>query len=148
MKIVLRVDVANLGRRGDLVDVADGYARNYLVPRGLAIQATSGAVRQADSMRRARQVRDSSEREGAEAMAGQLGAGRVQITARAGEGGRLFGSVTSSDVAEAVASQTGVQLDRRKVHLHEPIKTLGVHEVPVRLHTDVEATITVEIVAE
>jgi large subunit ribosomal protein L9 len=148
MKIVLRADVANLGRRGDLVDVADGYARNYLVPRGLAIQATAGATRQSDTMRRARQVRDTSEREGAESMARQLGSGRVQITARSGEGGRLFGSVTSSDVAEAVVAQTGVQLDRRKVHLHEPIKTLGVHEVPVRLHTDVEATITVEIVSE
>lgn len=147
MRIVLRSDVANLGRKGDLVEVADGYARNYLVPKGLAIQATRGVVRQAEGMRRARQVRDTKEREGAEATARQLGAHRIEIAARAGEGGRLFGSVTTSDVAEAVEAQTGVHLDRRKLHLDEPIKTLGVHEVPVRLHADVEVVVTVEVVA-
>lgn len=147
MRIVLRSDVANLGRKGDLVEVADGYARNYLVPKGLAIQATRGVVRQGEGMRRARQVRDTKEREGAEATARQLEARRIEIAARAGEGGRLFGSVTTSDVAEAVEAQTGVHLDRRKLRLDEPIKTLGVHEVPVRLHADVEVVVTVEVVA-
>jgi large subunit ribosomal protein L9 len=140
--------VANLGRRGDLVDVADGYARNFLVPKGMAIAATPGAVKQAESMKRARSVRDLSERQGAEATARQLISAKVKITARAGEGGRLFGSVTSSDVAEAVLAQTGISLDRRKLGLDEPIKTLGVHEVPVRLHTEVEVPITVEIVSQ
>jgi large subunit ribosomal protein L9 len=147
VKIVLRSDVSNLGRKGDLVDVADGYARNYLVPRGLAIKASSGVSRQAESMRRSRQVRDTREREGAEATARQLEARRVQIPARSGEGGRLFGSVTAVDVAEAVEAQTGVHLDRRRLHL-DPIKTLGVHEVSVRLHPEVEVTVTVEVVTQ
>ena len=147
MKIVLRADVANLGRKGDLVDVADGYARNYLVPRGLAIQATRGITRQAEAMRRSRQVRDTREREGAQATARQLAAQRIEVTARAGEGGRLFGSVTAADVAEAVEAQTGIHIDRRRLHL-EPIKTLGVHEVPLRLHADVEVPLTVEVVAQ
>jgi large subunit ribosomal protein L9 len=148
VKIVLRADVANLGRKGDLVDVADGYARNYLVPRGLAIQATRGITRQAEAMRRSRQVRDTREREGAQVTARQLAAQRIEITARAGEGGRLFGSVTAVDVAEAVEAQTGIHIDRRRLHLGEPIKTLGVHEVPLRLHAEVEVPLTVEVVAQ
>jgi large subunit ribosomal protein L9 len=148
MKIVLRSDVVNLGRKGDLVEVADGYARNYLVPKGLAIQATPGVARQAEAMRRSRTVRDTREREGAQATATQLGSRRVQITARAGESGRLFGSGTTTDVAEAVEAQLGVKLDRRRLHLDEPIKSLGVHEVPVRLHTEVETIVTIEVVAD
>ncbi|HEY3238903.1 MAG TPA: 50S ribosomal protein L9 [Acidimicrobiia bacterium] len=148
MKIVLRSDVANLGRKGDLVEVADGYARNYLVPKGLAITASKGSARQSEAMRRSRQVRDTKEREGAEAMARLLETRRIEITARAGEGGRLFGSVTTTDVAEALEAQAGVHLDRRKLHLDEPIKTLGVHEVPVRLHPEVPVVITVEVVAQ
>jgi large subunit ribosomal protein L9 len=148
MKIVLRADVANLGRKGDLVDVADGYARNYLVPRGLAFQATKGVARQAESMRRSRQVRDSKEKEGAAATANQLAVARIEIKARGGEGGRLFGSVTTADVAAAVEAQTGIHIDRRKLHLEEPIKTLGVHEVPIRLHAEVDAILTVEVVSQ
>jgi large subunit ribosomal protein L9 len=148
MKIVLRADVANLGRKGDLIDVADGYARNYLVPRGLAFRATKGVARQAESMRRARQVRDTKEREGAVATANQLATARIEIKARGGEGGRLFGSVTTADVAAAVEAQTGIHLDRRRLHLDEPIKTLGVHEVPVRLHAEVDAVLTVEVVPQ
>lgn len=147
MKIVLRTDVENLGNKGDLVEVAPGYARNYLVPKGLAIAATEGATRQAEAMRRSRQVRDSREKEGAEATARQLAAKRIEIKGRAGEGGRLFGSVTSTDIAEAVEAQTGVHLDRRKLHV-EPIKTLGTHEVPVRLHSEVEVPLTIEVVSE
>lgn len=147
MKIVLRADVQNLGNKGDLVEVAPGYARNYLVPKGLAIAATDGVTRQAESMRRSRQVRDKREKERAEATARQLAAKRVEIKARAGEGGRLFGSVTSTDIAEAVEAQTGVQLDRRKLHV-EPIRTLGAHEVPVRLHAEVEVPLTIEVVPQ
>ena len=147
MKIVLRADVANLGNKGDLVDVAPGYARNYLVPKGLAIAATEGVMRQAESMRRSRQVRDLREKEGAEAVARQLAATRIQISARSGEGGRLFGSVTSTDIAEAIEAQTGIHLDRRKLHV-EPIKTLGVHEIPIRLHSEVEVPITIDVVSQ
>jgi large subunit ribosomal protein L9 len=148
VKIVLRSDVANLGLRGDLVDVADGYARNYLVPRGLAMAATKGSVRQAEAMSRARAVRDVRDREGAQALKSQLEAARVTITARAGEGGRLFGSVTTSDVADAVEAQAHIPLDRRKLHLDEPIKSLGVHEIPIRLHAEVTATLTLEVVTQ
>src|SRR5207237_10379613 len=106
-----------------------------------------GREEQAQSSRRARQVRDGREKEGAEATARQLAAKRVEIKARAGEGGRLFGSVTSADIAEAVEAQTGVKLDRRKMSV-EPIKSLGTHEVPVRLHTDVTVPITVEVISQ
>ena len=147
MKIVLRADVENLGNKGDLVEVAPGYARNYLVPKGLAMAANAGVMRQAESMRRSRQVRDMKEKEGAEATARQLAAKRVEIRARSGEGGRLFGSVTSTDIAEAVEAQTGVKLDRRKLTV-EPIKTLGTHEIPVRLHSEVEVPLTVEVVSQ
>jgi large subunit ribosomal protein L9 len=147
VKIVLRADVDNLGNKGDLVEVAPGYARNYLVPKGLAIAATDGAVRQAESMRRSRQVRDRREKEGAESTARQLAAKRIEIKARAGEGGRLFGSVTSTDIAEAVEAQTGIHLERRKLHI-EAIRTLGTHEVPIRLHAEVEVPLTIEVVAQ
>ena len=147
MKIVLRADVANLGNKGDLVDVAPGYARNYLVPKGLALAATVGVMRQAESMRRSRQVRDMREKEGAEAVARQLAATRIQIIARSGEGGRLFGSVTSTDIAEAIEAQTGIHLDRRKLHV-EPIKTLGAHEIPIRLHSEVEVPVTIDVISQ
>jgi large subunit ribosomal protein L9 len=148
VKIVLRADVANLGNKGDLVDVADGYARNFLVPRGLAMQATRGVVKQAESMRRSRQVRDARDRQGAEAIARQLVARTIEVRARAGEGGRLFGSVTNGDIVDAVQAQAGIELDRRKLHLDEPLKSIGVHEVPVRLHPEVEFRITIDVVAE
>ena len=147
MKVVLRADVEHLGQKGDLVDVADGYARNFLVPRGLALRATSGIQKQADAMRRNRDARDRREREAAQAIADQLVAPTIQIQARAGEGGRLFGSVTSSDVADAVQTQIGVELDRRKLDLDEPLKELGVSDLVVRLHPEVTATLRVEVVA-
>lgn len=148
MKIVLRDDVENLGRKGDLLEVADGYARNYLVPRGLAIKATKGAARQADAMRRSREARDVRDRAGAEEVAARLTGARIEIRARAGEGGKLFGSVTNADVAEAVQRVTDVELDRRSIELTEPLKELGPAEVPVRLHPDVTATLSVEVVAD
>ena len=148
MKIVLREDVEQLGRKGDICDVADGYARNFLVPRGLAMAATRGTVAQAASMRRSRTARDTREREGAQALAARLAGARVEVAARAGEGGRLFGSVTNADVAEALLARTGVEIDRRRIALDEPIKELGETEVPIRLHTDVDAVVTVVVVAE
>ncbi len=147
MQVVLRADVEGVGKKGDVLDVADGFARNFLIPKGRAIKATAGVQRQADAMRRSRDLKDARDREGAEAVARTLVPEVIRIPAKAGSEGRLFGSVTSTDVAEAVASQTGVQLDRRKLRLDEPIKTLGAHEVPVKLHSDVEFRLNVEVVA-
>jgi large subunit ribosomal protein L9 len=147
MRIVLRADVENLGKKGDLVEVADGFARNYLVPRGLALRATPGIQRQADAMRRNREARDRREREAAEAIASQLSGRTVTVTARAGAEGRLFGSVTNADVAEAIQAAAGVEVDRRKVGLDEPVKELGTFDAPVRLHPDVVAVVHVEVVA-
>ena len=148
MKVVLRDDVENIGRKGDLIEVTDGFARNFLVPRGLAMKATKGVVQQADAMRRNREARDARDREAAQALADQLTGKRIELRARAGEGGRLFGSVTSADVADAVRAQTGVELDRRKTQLAEPLKELGAVEVPVKLHADVEVILTVDVVPE
>lgn len=146
MKIVLRADVEHLGQKGDLVDVADGYARNFLVPRGLALRATDGIQKQADAMRRNRDARDRREREAAQAIADQL-TPTIQIKARAGEGGRLFGSVTSSDIAAAVLDQIGIAVDRRDIALDEPLKELGASDLVLRLHPEVTATLRVEVVA-
>jgi large subunit ribosomal protein L9 len=146
MKVVLRADLANLGKRGDVCEVADGYGRNYLLPKGLAIPATSGGQAQADAMRRSRDLRDTRDREAAETVARTLVPVVIRIPAKAGSEGKLFGSVTASDVADAVASQTKVVLDRRRLHLDEPIKTLGTHEVPVKLHAEVEFRVTVDVV--
>ncbi len=148
MRVVLRDDVENIGRKGDLIEVTDGFARNYLVPRGLAMKATKGVVQQAEAMRRNREARDARDREAAQALADQLSGQRIELRARAGEGGRLFGSVTSADVVDAVRAQTGVELDRRKTQLAEPLKELGAVEVPVKLHSDVEVTLTVDVVPE
>jgi large subunit ribosomal protein L9 len=148
VKVVLRDDVDNVGRKGDLIEVTDGFARNYLVPRGLAMKATKGVVQQAEAMRRNREARDAREREVAQALADQLTGQRIELRARAGEGGRLFGSVTSADVVDAVRAQTGVELDRRKTQLADPLKELGAVEIPVKLHTDVEVTLTVDVVPE
>ena len=148
MKVILRSDVSNLGKRGDILDVADGYARNFLVPKGLAMKASTGASAQAASMRRARDVRDAQDRAAAEALATTLVPKVITVAARAGSEGKLFGSVTASDIAAAVEEQTNVVLDRRKIVLHEPIKTLGTHTVPVKLHADVEFPVTLDVVAE
>jgi large subunit ribosomal protein L9 len=148
VKVVLREDVETLGNKGDLVEVADGYARNFLVPRGLAMKATKGVVAQAEAMRRNRAARDARERAAAEEIAGRLEGRRVPLAARAGEGGKLFGSITSADVAEAVAALAETEIDRKAITLAEPLKELGEVEVPVRLHPDVVATVTVEVVAE
>jgi large subunit ribosomal protein L9 len=146
MRIVLRSDLPNLGKRGDICDVADGYGRNYLLPKKLAILASSGVTSQATAMRRSRDLRDAKDREAAELVARTLVPVVIKIPVRASGDNRLFGSVTSSDVAAAVAEQTGVELDRRRLHLEEPIKALGTHEVPVKLHSDVEFRVTVEVV--
>jgi large subunit ribosomal protein L9 len=148
MQVILRTDVPELGKRGDVLDVADGYARNYLVPKGYAMKATAGAADQAASMRRARDVRDAQDRAAAEALATTLVPRVITVSARAGSEGRLFGSVTAADIAAAIEAQADVQIDRRKLALAEPIKSLGTHIVPAKLHADVEFPVTVDVVAE
>jgi large subunit ribosomal protein L9 len=146
MRVVLRADVSGVGKKGDILDVADGYARNYLVAKGMAFKASDGVVAQAQSMRRARDLKDAKDREAAETVARTLVPAVIRVPARAGAEGKLFGSVTAADLASAVADQVGVDLDRRRIHLDEPIKSLGTHTVPVKLHADVEFPITVEVV--
>lgn len=146
VKVILRSDIDNVGKRGDICDVADGYARNYLLPKGLAMVATDGAVAQAASMRRARDLRDAQDRSSAEEVARTLVPRVITIKAKSGAGGRLFGSVTSADIVEAVEAQTGIVLDRRQLHLDDPIKVLGTHSVQVKLHSDVQFPVNLEIV--
>ncbi|HEX3564709.1 MAG TPA: 50S ribosomal protein L9 [Acidimicrobiales bacterium] len=146
MRVVLRTDVDNLGKRGDIREVADGYARNFLLPKGHAIVAGTGLDAQATAMRRARDRRDAKDREAAETVAKLLVPEVIRIPARAGSEGKLFGSVTAADVVAAVTEQTGIDLDRRRVHLVDPIRSLGVHQVAVKLHADVEFPVTIEVV--
>ena len=146
MKLVLRSDVNGLGKRGDILDVADGYARNYLIPGGRAIAATPKIEDQAKAMRRSRDVSDARDREGAETVARKLVPMVIKIPARAGVEGRLFGSVTTQDVVAAVQEQAGVTLARRRLVTDEVIRSIGTHEVGVRLHPEVEFRITVEVV--
>jgi large subunit ribosomal protein L9 len=148
IKVILRTDVNELGKRGDVLEVADGYARNYLVPKGLAMKATAGAASQAVSMRRARDLRDAQDRSAAEMLATTLVPKVITVTARAGSEGKLFGSITAADISAAIEDQANVQLDRRKLVLAEPIKTLGTHVVPAKLHSEVEFPVTIEVVAE
>lgn len=147
MKVVLRADVDGVGKKGDILSVADGYARNFLIPKGRAMKATAGVEAQAGAMRRSRDVKDARDREGAEAVARTLVPLVIRIPARSGNEGKLFGSVTAADVVAAVAAQAGVDLDRRRLHIESPIRTLGAHEVPVRLHADVEFRLNVEVVS-
>ena len=148
MQVILRSDVDGLGKTGDVLDVAAGYARNYLVPKGLAMKASPGAITQAASMRRARDTRDSDARAAAEEVAKRLVPEVVSISARVGRGDTLYGSVTTADIAAAVESQTGIEIDRRVLSLDEPIKTTGTHSVNAKLHTDVQFAITVEVAAD
>ena len=145
MRIVLRTDVENVGKKGDILEVADGFARNYLIPKGRAIAATKGVQSQADAMRRSRDKKDSADREAAEVVARTLVPTVITISAKAGAEGKLFGSVTTTELAESVQAQTGIELDRRRIHLDEPIRSVGTHEVPVKLHADVEFRLTVEV---
>ena len=147
MKVILAADVEPLGKKGDVVVVKDGYARNFLVPKGLALTATKGSLRQAEQMRRAREEVEAKAREAAQGRVAALEASPIYISARAGEGGKLFGSVTNSDIARAIDEQLGQQIDRHDVRLDEPIRSLGTHTVTIHLHEQVNATVTVEVLA-
>ena len=147
MKVILAADVEKLGHKGDVVTVANGYARNFLVPKGLAMIASKGGLRQAEQMRRAREEAQRKAKEEAAAKVASLAASPVYISARAGEEGKLFGSVTNSDVARAIVEQLGEQVDRRDIRLEDPIRSLGTHQVEVNLHEEVNALVTVEVIA-
>jgi large subunit ribosomal protein L9 len=147
MEVILREHVDNLGRRGEVVKVADGYARNYLLPRKLALLATEGNKQQIERERAKFDAREQEEMKVAEAMAARVGAVEIEIVRKVGDTAALYGSVTSADVAEALAKK-GFDIDRRKLNLPEPIKKLGEYDVPLRLHRDVTVPIKVKVVAE
>jgi large subunit ribosomal protein L9 len=147
MKVILRSDRKGLGKRGDIVEVSDGHARNFLLPKGHAIPATDGAVQQAGAMRRSRDLRDAADRESAQAVASKLVSTTITIAVKAGTEGRLFGSVTSADVADAIQAQAHITIDRRKLTV-DHIKTTGTYQVPAKLHADVEFPVTVDVVAK
>lgn len=147
MKVLLRDDIDGVGKRGDIVDVSRGFARNYLLPAGRGVEASPGIASQAAAMRRSRDLRDAKDRESAESVATVIAGQTLVVKARAGSEGRLFGSVTTADVAAALEAQTGAVVDRRRILLEEPIKSLGTHNVPVRLHSDVATEVIVEVVA-
>ena len=147
MKLILTNEVTGLGAPGDVVEVAAGYGRNYLVPRGLAMPWTRGAEKQVELIRRARSAREIRSLDDAKAAAAELRDLTVRLPRRAGTSGRLFGSVGSADIAEAVRAAGGPELDRRRIEVPDPIKTTGSHEVRVRLHPEVTATVTIEVVA-
>ncbi len=148
MKVILRSDVDQVGKRGDLVDVSDGHARNHLIPKGLAMRATPDAELQAEQMRKAREVRDTKAVEAAQEIATRLVPQVIHITAKAGEAGALFGAVHEAEIVQAVKEQTEVELDRKIIAIDEPIKTTGTHYVMAKLHQEVQFPITLEIEAE
>ncbi|RKS06646.1 LSU ribosomal protein L9P [Nocardiopsis sp. Huas11] len=146
MKLILTHEVNGLGAPGDVVEVKNGYGRNYLLPRGFAIRWTRGGQKQIDLIQRARSARDIRSLDEAKQVAGQVGALNVRLKQRAGEGGRLFGSVTPADIAEAVKAVGGPELDKRRIEIKNPIKSVGDYKVQVRLHPEVSATIKLDVV--
>jgi large subunit ribosomal protein L9 len=147
IEVILREDVKSLGKAGEMVRVKPGYARNFLLPQGLAFEATEGNKKRIAAETRARGVRNDAERTEAERFAATLGGVTLTLTGKAGEEGKLFGSITTQDIAEGLAAQ-GHQVDRRRIELEHPIKTLGHHTVGVRLHPEVHAEVRVSVVAE
>jgi large subunit ribosomal protein L9 len=146
MKLILTQEVTGLGAPGDVVEVAGGYGRNYLVPRGLAMRWTRGAEKQIELIQRARSARDIRGLGDAREAADRLASLQVRLETRAGSGGRLFGSVSPADIAAAVKAAGGPELDRRRIEIKNPIRTVGAHQVSVRLHPEVTATLDVEVV--
>ncbi|QES49140.1 50S ribosomal protein L9 [Streptomyces venezuelae] len=147
MKIILTHEVSGLGTAGDVVDVKDGYARNYLVPRGFAIRWTKGGEKDVAQIRRARKIHEIATIEQANEVKAKLEGTKVRLATRSGDAGRLFGSVTPADIAAAIEASGGPKVDKRRVELGAPIKTLGSYQVSVRLHADVVANLGVEVVA-
>jgi large subunit ribosomal protein L9 len=148
MKIILQKPVDNLGEPGQIVQVADGYARNYLIPRGFAMAATKGAVKHAERLRSLQDERVRRARTEAEALASRLAKTPVRIQVQAGEDGRIFGSITGHHIADQVEAQLGEKIDHRDVRLDEPIRSLGAHTVKVHLHPEVDAAVTLDVAAQ
>jgi large subunit ribosomal protein L9 len=146
MKLILTADVNPLGKRGDVVDVAEGYARNFLLPRRFAIKANPGALQQAESIREARIEAEARAKEHAENIAQQLVGSRVVLAAQAGDEGQLYGSVSLADVIEGINRFTGIQLERGQVEMDKPIKAIGLHEIQIKLHPDVEFPVTLDVI--
>jgi large subunit ribosomal protein L9 len=146
MKVILTNNVDALGAKGDVVDVSDGYARNYLVPKKLAVKASEGALRQAEAMRAARIAAEAKELDDARELANALAGTRVVVAARAGDSGNLFGSIGASDVAAAIVKFTGVEIDKKIVAIDDPIKEIGLHEVMLRPHSEVEVGVTLDVI--
>jgi large subunit ribosomal protein L9 len=147
MKLILTQEITGLGAPGDVVEVAGGYGRNYLVPRGLAMRWTRGAEKQIDLIKRARSARDIRGLDDARDAASRLGSLSVRLETKAGASGRLFGSVSPADIAAAVRAAGGPELDKRRIEVRNPIKTIGAHQVTVRLHPELSATLDVEVVS-
>ncbi len=146
MKIILTQEVSGLGAPGDVVEVKDGYGRNYLLPRGEAIRWSKGAERTAESIKTARASRAVRDAEHAVEIKSKLESGPVPVKVKAGESGRLFGAVTSADIADALAETSGEPVDRRTIQIGNPIKSLGTHEVSVKLHDEVSATVALNVI--
>jgi large subunit ribosomal protein L9 len=147
MKIILTHEVTGLGTAGDVVDVKDGYARNYLVPRGFALRWTKGGEKDVEQIRRARKIHEIATIEQANEIKARLEGVKVRLAVRSGDAGRLFGSVTPADLASAIKSAGGPDVDKRRIELGSPIKTLGSHQVSVRLHPEVAAKLGIEVIA-
>ena len=145
MKVLLMRDHAKLGKAGTVKNVADGYARNYLIPRGLAVLATGGALKQADTIRKSEEKRQAKLFSEAQAVANQLTGTTLTFRALAGETGKLYGSITAQDIAQAIQAEKGIELDKRKIELREPLRSLGTHAVPIRLSSDLAPEVTVII---
>jgi large subunit ribosomal protein L9 len=146
MKVVLNADVADLGDRGTIVDVSDGYARNYLLPRRLASRATTGNIEAAEKAMASRAANERKSRDDAQKLATGLIGTRVVLAAQASDEGRLYGSVSVSDVVEGIRKFTGIAIDRKHVDLPEPIKEIGLHQVQIRLHPEVEFPVTIDVI--
>jgi len=147
MKVIFLQDVKGQGKKGEVKDVSEGYARNFLIPRGLAKEASQGNLKTLEVQKQSEARRKQQEKEEAESLGKKLDVMTVVIRAKAGEGGRLFGAITSKQVSEALAKE-GIEVDKRKIELDEPIRTLGVTKVPIKLHPQVRATLSVQVTEE
>jgi len=146
MKVILTKSVDTLGDKGDVVEVADGYARNYLVPKKFAVKASAGALKQAESMRVARIESARKSLDDAQALADSLSGTRVVVAARAGDAGNLFGSIGATDIAAAIVKFTGIDIDRKIIQVQEPIKEIGLHEIAIKPHTDIQVFVTLDVI--
>jgi large subunit ribosomal protein L9 len=148
MKVILQADVKKIGSKGDVVEVAEGYGRNYLLPRGLAVEASAGNLRQVALVKKTESSKMDRELKEAESVGAVLQDKKLNVVAKVGEGGRLFGSITTQEIAEQLRRQFSVEIDKRKIDAKEPIKTLGSHPITVKVHPKVHVSITVEVTPE